>query len=179
MAHWRLKLRRLPCNALIQPHFHYVCSVWYPNFNKKFKSNLQTLQNKCARFYLRLDNRAHIGITEFEKINWLAVDYRFRQYLAANAFKCFDDRCPLYTKNIFDKSCITQASTKNSTMKLSQPRRRTSYSQNCISFLAPSVWNNLLNELKRCTNLNTFKHEIKEYFFCKIRQKDNDTYFYD
>ena len=29
-----LKLRRMLCNALIQPHFDYSCSAWYPNLNK-------------------------------------------------------------------------------------------------------------------------------------------------
>ena len=28
-------LWRLLCNALIQPHFDYACSAWYPNLNKK------------------------------------------------------------------------------------------------------------------------------------------------
>ena len=32
-------LRRLLCNSLIQPHFDYVCSAWYPNLNKKLESN--------------------------------------------------------------------------------------------------------------------------------------------
>ena len=27
------RLRRLLCNALIQPHFDYACSAWYPNLN--------------------------------------------------------------------------------------------------------------------------------------------------
>ena len=173
------QLRQLLCNRLIQPHFDYACSVWYSNLNKKFKTKLATLQNKCVCFCLQLNNRAYVGITEFKKINWLPVAYRFRQCLAANVFKFFDDKCPLYMKDIFDKSCMSQASTKNSTTKLSQPLRRTSYCQSCISFLVPSIWSNLSNELKRCTNLNTFKHKIKEYFFCKIRQKDNDIYIYD
>ena len=30
-----LNLRRLLCNALIQPHFDYACSAWYPNLSKK------------------------------------------------------------------------------------------------------------------------------------------------
>ena len=173
------QLRRLLCNALIQPHFDYACSVWYPNLNKKFKTKLQTLQNKCVRFCLQLDNKAHVGITEFKQINWLPVNYRFRQCLAANMFKFFDDKCPLYMKDVFDKPCISQVSTTNSTMKLSQPLRRTNNGQHCTSFLAPSVWNNLPNEVKRCTNLNTFKHKVKEYFLYKIRQKDNDVYLYD
>ena len=36
-------LRRLLCNALIQPHFDYACSTWYPNFSKKLKNRIQTL----------------------------------------------------------------------------------------------------------------------------------------
>ena len=159
-----LQLRRLLCNALIQPHFDYACSVWYPNINKNAKTKLQTLQNKCVHFCLQLDNKAHVGITEFKQINWLPVNYRFRQCLAANVFKFFDDKCPLYMKDVFDKPCISQASTRNSTMKLSQPLRRTNYGQHCISFLAPSVWKNLLNEVKHCINLNMFKHKMKGYF---------------
>ena len=103
------QLRRLLCNALIQPQFDYACSVWYPNLNKKFKIKLQTLQNKCVCFCLQLDNRGHVAITEFKKINWLPIDYRFRLCLASSAFKFFDDRSPLYMKDVFDKSCISQA----------------------------------------------------------------------
>ena len=80
-----------------------------PNFNKKFKTKLQTLQNKCVRFCLQLDNKAHVGITEFKQINWLPVNYKFRQCLAANVFKFFDDKCPLYMRDVFDKPCISQA----------------------------------------------------------------------
>ena len=63
------QLRRLLCNALIQPHFDYACSVWYPNLNNKFKTKSQTLQNKCVRFCLQLDNKVHVGITEFKQRN--------------------------------------------------------------------------------------------------------------
>ena len=30
-------LQRMLCNALIQPHFDYACSTWYPNLNVKLK----------------------------------------------------------------------------------------------------------------------------------------------
>ena len=53
-------LRRLLCNALIQPHFDYACAAWYPNLNKKYKNKLQVLQNKCIRFCLQLDKREHV-----------------------------------------------------------------------------------------------------------------------
>ena len=127
-------------------------------------------------FCLQLDNKAHVGITEFKQINWLPVNYRFTRCLAANVFKFFDEKCPLHMKNVFVKSCTSQAPIRNSTMKLSQPLRRSNYGQYCILFLAPSVCNSLPNELKHCTNLNTFLNalKIKGYFLYKIRQKDND-----
>ena len=46
------------------------CSAWYPNLNKNFKSKLQTMQSKFIRFCHQLDSRSHIGIKEFEQINW-------------------------------------------------------------------------------------------------------------
>ena len=54
-------LRRLHFNSLLEPHFDYACSAWYPNLNKRLKSKLQILQNKCTQFCLNLNNRAHIG----------------------------------------------------------------------------------------------------------------------
>ena len=50
-----------------------------PQPQKKFKTKLQTLQNKRVRFCLQLDNGSHVGKTEFKKINWLPLDYKFKQ----------------------------------------------------------------------------------------------------
>ena len=33
-------LHRLLCNALIQPHFNYPRSVWYPNLSKELKNRI-------------------------------------------------------------------------------------------------------------------------------------------
>ena len=35
-----IPLRRLLCNSLIQPHFDYVCTVWYLNLTKILKDKL-------------------------------------------------------------------------------------------------------------------------------------------
>ena len=50
-----LALRRLLCNALIQPHFDYACSAWCPNLTKKLKHRIQTTQSKCMCFCLQLE----------------------------------------------------------------------------------------------------------------------------
>ena len=68
-------LRRLLRNALIQPH-RIACTAWYPNLCKKLKNKIQTTQNKWVRFYLNLDNMAHISQNELEKLNWLPMSDR-------------------------------------------------------------------------------------------------------
>ena len=75
-------LRRLLCNALIQPHFDYACCSWYSNLNKKLKDKLQVLQNKCITFCLHLGNQDHIGLEEFQSIKWLPVNDRFLQQVS-------------------------------------------------------------------------------------------------
>ena len=109
------------CNAIIQPHFHYACSAWYPNLNKKFKSKLKTIQNKCIRFCLQLNIRSHIGIKESEQINWLPVYERFNQCICSNTFKFFNDNCPLYLYDLSKPS--------------GQDQINTSPHRNCIHFV--------------------------------------------
>ena len=49
-----IPLRRLLCNAMIQPFFDYGCNAWYPNLNKNLKKRLEAAENKCIRFCLKL-----------------------------------------------------------------------------------------------------------------------------
>ena len=67
------KLRRLLCNAMIQPFFDYACNAWYLNVKKNLKSRLHAAQNKCFWFCLRLCNRVSIKSKDFEKIKSLPV----------------------------------------------------------------------------------------------------------
>ena len=86
-------LRRLLCNALIQPHFDYA---WYPNLSKKLKNKIQTSQNKCVRFCLNLNKMAHISQNEFEKLNWLRKSDRINQCILLTTFKFVNDMGPNY-----------------------------------------------------------------------------------
>ena len=152
-----LPLCRLLCNGLIQPHFDYACSAWYPNLKKRLKSELQILQIKSLRFCLNLNNRAHIGRNEFEQINWLPVNDRFKQFISSVSFKFCNNTSPPYMNDVFEPAGQPNATARASLLKLNQPLRRINHSQN-ISYIAPIIWNNLPNSLKTTDNLNTYKH---------------------
>ena len=102
------------CNALIQPHFDYACSAWYPNLNSK----LQVMQNKCIRFCLKLDKMHHISEEDFKTINWLPVDQRVQQSLNVTVFKYVNKACPYYMKEVFEYASRGRISSRNKYTKL-------------------------------------------------------------
>ena len=172
-----LSLRRLLCNALIQPHYDYACSAWYPSLNKRLSKKIQTSQNKCIRYCLNLDNSAHVGIDEFIKINWLPTKERVEQCICVNIFKFFNKMSPQYMSEIFHPS-HSRYNTRMATLKLDLPFRQSCPGQKTISYLGPNTRNNLAAETELRRSVNTFKHDIKKLFFDKLEKQNDDIFFY-
>ena len=80
---------RLLCNALIQPHYDYDCSSWYPSLINRLLKKIQISQNKCIRYCLKLDNRSHVGVVELKKFNWLPTKERVHQCICVSIFRFF------------------------------------------------------------------------------------------
>ena len=162
-------LRRMLCNALIQPHFDYACSTWYSNLNAKLKKTLQITQNKCIRFYLELDKMHHISEEDFKTINWLPVDQRVQQSLNVTVFKYVNKACPYYMKEVFEYASQGRISSRNNYAKLKVPFRKTTMGQKSLSYIGPSVWNKLPSSMKRNISLNKFKHDVKKRYLRELR----------
>ena len=75
-----------------------------PSLNKRLSKKVQTSQNKCIRYCLNLDNKAHVGINEFIKINWLPTKERVAQCICVNIFKFFNKMSLQYISEIFHPS---------------------------------------------------------------------------
>ena len=134
-------LRRLLCNALIQPHFDYSSSAWYPKLTQKMKNKIQITQNECIRYCLQLDKMTHFFKNEFETLNWLPVKDRFNQSINSIVSKYFTKQCPSYLNEVFELACPNNLRTRNSYLKLIRPFRKTSMGQNALSFIGSSISN--------------------------------------
>ena len=132
-------LCRLLYNALVQPHFNYASSAWYPNLNKRLKSRLQILQNKYICFCLNLDSKAHIGLTRFEKINGLPKNDRFEQCISSMTFTYFNYLSPFYMNDVFKLAGQNTPATGTSLFKSSQRLRKTNHGQKSLLYVAPSI----------------------------------------
>ena len=149
-----LVYRRPLCNALIQPHFDYGCSSWFP---------LQKAQNKCIRFCLNLPPRSHINPSHFRKINWLPVNDRVDNCIANTFFKYWDGMVPGYIHDMF-KTSLCRYSTR-SQMALDMPLRKTNTGQKNLSFLGPKIWSNIGPSIKNVRTSSSFMHAIKKKYF--------------
>ena len=88
---------------------------------------------------------------------------RYNQCVNSIALKYFDNQCPHCLNEAFMKALKTSSSLRNSYQKLQQPFCKTSTGQNTLSFIVPRLWNKIPEEIKRTTNLNTFKHNLKKH----------------
>ena len=132
------KLRRLLRNALIQPHFDYACSVWYPNLTKKLKHIIRTTQNKCICFCLQLDKLKHISHEEFERLNWLPATCRLEQCVSSIVLKYFNEQCPNYLNEVFDVAEEGNFQSRSSSQKLKCPFRKTNNGQYAFCYIGPT-----------------------------------------
>ena len=166
-------LRRLLCNAPIQPLLDYACSAWYPNLTKKLKNRIQTSQNKCIRFCLQLDKTTHISHKEFETRNWLPMTERFNQCIISIVFKYVNDQCPNYLNEVFQTAPENNIQTRGSFLKLKCPFRKTNAGQMALSYNGPTIRSKTPYTLKRTKNLNTFKHDLKEHYLKELKNSNS------
>ena len=91
-----LHSKKLLVMSLIQCHFDYACSFWYPGLSKFLRERLQVTQNKMVRFVLKLDPKSHVGSEEFKSLGWLPVSKRVDQVILNHIFRIRSGTSPEY-----------------------------------------------------------------------------------
>ena len=172
------RLRRMLCNALIQPHFDYACSAWYPNLNRGLKVKLQIAQNKCIQFCLFMGNRDGIRYKHLKKINWLPVSERVNQIIAVSVYKFSKNLSPNYMTDIFKKTESKRRTRYSDESKINIPLRKHEYGKNCLSYLGATIWNSIDNGIKQSKTCNSFKHGVKDKFFKDLKSREVNIYIY-
>ena len=68
---------------------------------------------------------------------------------------------PQYINEVFMKAPKPNLSLRNSYYKLKLLFHKTSTGQNAVSFIGPVLYNIITENIKRTTELNTFKHNVR------------------
>ena len=143
--------------------------AWYPNLTKKLKNRIQTSQNKCIRFCLKLDKTAQISHKEFETLNWLPVTERFNQCINSIVFKYVNNQCRNYLIEVFQTAPENNIQTRGIFLKWKCPFCKTNAGQMALSYISSTIWSKTLDTLKQTKNLNMFKHNLKEQYLKELK----------
>ena len=76
-------------------------------------------------------------------------------------------------RDIFKTASQSNISTRQAYSRLIQPLRKTNMGLNSISYLGPSLWNKLPENMKKSSSLNTFKHKFKEFYLKNLQNDYN------
>ena len=168
--------RKTLCSALIQCHFDYSCSSWYPGINKGLKDKLQITQNKIARFILNYDNRAHIGHKELAKAGFLNVSDRVKQLKLGHVFKIKNKTSPYYLSTNFQRlnEMENRPVTRSTANNFFRPRICT----DTFTYSAIREWNELPSKIKDIKSEKAFKDTLKKHLLDEAEKKYNSPCIY-
>ena len=97
----------------------------------------------------------------------MSIKERYNKCVNLIAFKYFDNQCPHYLNEVFMKApASSNSSLRNSYQKLQQPSRKALV--NALSSIGPALWNKVPKKIKRTTNLNAFKHNLKKHYLKEL-----------
>ena len=97
---------------------------------------------------------------KFKKINWLPTKERVEQRIATKVFNYWKGTSPLYVNELFGPSRGTYNTSSH--MALEIPSKKSNLGQNSISFIGPSIWNKLSNNLKVLNTTSSFTHNYEK-----------------
>ena len=168
--------KKLLVSALIQCHYDYACSSWYLALTKQTKQRLQITQNKVIRNVLNLSPRSHIGAEEFQKVNWLPINYRVFHIIVNHMFRILNGKSPKYLQEgVIKSSKIHTHSTRSGALALHKPHMGT-HGQKTFLYNGIKLWNSLPNSVQSQQCKDIFKKEVKKHFFKEISHTESAMY---
>ena len=96
---------------------------------------------------------------EFKKINWLPIKERAEQRIATKIFNYWKGTCKLHVNELFVPSRNTYNT--RSHIALEKLLKKSNLGQKRISFIGPSIWNKLGNNLKALNTAALYTHNYK------------------
>ena len=109
------------------------------------------------RFCLQLDKLKHISHVEFERLNWLPMTCRFKQWANSLVFNYFNEQYPNYLNKVFDVTTERNFKFSSSFQKLKCQFWKTINGYYTLYYIGLTFWNQNPHTLKCSNNVNTLK----------------------
>ena len=128
------------------------------------KKRIQKMQNLCLKFIFNIKKGERWSSTTLrEKIKWLSMNERRTLDGLSLLFKIVKGNAPDYLKDLFTlTSEISNIPTRTHPKNIWIPNHHLSaIHRKSFRFTIPRIWNDLPENIKNCSTVNTFKKHIK------------------
>ena len=132
------------------------------------------MPNKCISFCFQLDRMSRIGAKEFLELNWLNVHDRYVPFIVSDIFNFYSNQCPDSFNDIYYPVDDDWVATRSCIKNLKLPFRKSKFGINSLSYVGPSSWSKLSNNLRIAIIVNCFKKDIEKYFLKKLSKTEAD-----
>ena len=100
----------------------------------------------------------------------MPVYKRLHQWVNAIISKFPNNVCPHYLNEVYEYAPQCRIESRSSFARLKVPFWKTNMLQKGLSYIGPSLWNNLPRSMKKATILNTFKHNLKKQYLSHLAE---------
>ena len=153
------KNRLIIYKSFMRSTFDYCPIVWI--FCGKTNSNkLEKLQERALREIYNDTTPSYDCLLENAGLLPLRL-YRIR-CLLIEVFKCLNGKCPAYLNNMFE---IKQSNydMRSNIQLIQKPFKTMKYGYRSFQYFGSKVWNSLPTDIKRISNLNSFKQGVTQW----------------
>ena len=133
--------------------------------HKTYLSNLQRIQNRCARICANNFNYDISSITLLKQLKWMNIQTRFNYFTGIFMFKFVNNLLPptFDYKFSFVKEIHNYATHASSAEDITLPKCRTEFLKRTLCYTGPKLWNSLPTNLRNSSSIQSFKTAFKFY----------------
>ena len=152
-------------HAFITSRLDYCNSILYGS-SSKVLNKLQYIQNSVARLLTHTRSRDHITPV-LQNLHWLPITHRIQFKIILLTFKALHNQAPSYLSDLLHHHTPSRnlRSSEDNLLSPSTKSKHRTWGDRAFSIAAPSLWNSLPKPIRDCTNIQTFKTQLKTHLF--------------
>ena len=152
--------------SLVISHLDY-CNVILYGISQCELAKLQRVQNMCAKLVLSR-RKSDSSKQSLHDLHWLPIKTRIEFKILTYMFNCSIGNAPAYLTELLStpisKRNLRSSASSIGCFNVPFNKKRT-FSDRSFGTVGPKLWNNLPLSLRQCTSIDTFKKQLKTYFF--------------
>ena len=149
---------------MLSPRLHCCNSVFFGLQSDEI-ARLRIVQHSAARLVMRKRKYDHVT-PMLKHLHWLPITYRCQYKIATLVYRYFDGTLPPYLSKELSVYQAPRTLRSSNERLLRRPRvNLKSAGERSFKFSAPTVWNDLPNELRNSISLSAFKTGLKTFLF--------------